>query len=267
MRTTVSAFVGLVFGLIPPAALASSSNWFETQGARIRLVTAGKPDEAGVLQGMLEIDLAPGWKTYWRDPGDAGVPPQIDIAASENVASAEFGFPPPERHDDGSFKWAGYDEPVALPITFTLKSPGDAALIEADLFLGVCETICIPVQTQLTLDPASDPNNPEDAAAVAAAQAALPAAADAGFGVTEARRDGEKLLVEAKFPGDPASAELFLAGGDGYAFGMPERVEKDGKTLFSVDILARPGALPQGDGLHYTLVTSAGAVAGLVPFR
>jgi DsbC/DsbD-like thiol-disulfide interchange protein len=266
MRNIALALLVPLLGANPPSAWASSSDWFETQGGRIRLVTAGMPDEAGRLKGMLEIDLFHGWKTYWRDPGDAGVPPQIDVSSSANIASAEFGFPPPERHDDGSFKWAGYDEPVALPITFTLKSPAEAALIEADLFLGVCETICIPAQTRLSLDPASYPDNPEEAAAVAAAFAALPAPAKPEFGVSATREEGSKLIVEARFAGDPASAEFFLAAPEGYAFGTPERVEEDGKTLFSVEILARPDSLPTGDGLHYTLVTNAGAVGGLIPF-
>jgi DsbC/DsbD-like thiol-disulfide interchange protein len=266
MRNLELFFFAVLLGIIPYPALASSSDWFETQGGRIRLVTAGEPDEAGQLRGMLEIDLKPGWKTYWRDPGDAGVPPQIDVSASTNIASAEFAFPAPERHDDGSFKWAGYDEKVALPLTFTLKSPTDAALIEADLFLGVCETICIPAQTKLRLDPASGPDNPEDTAAVSAAFAALPAPATPEFGVSSARKSGSKLIVEAKFPGDPASAEFFLAGEEGYAFGAPERIGDDGKTLFSVEILARPDSAPTGDGLHYTLVTDTGAVSGNIPF-
>lgn len=266
MRKTVLTLITLLLGANPPPALAASSDWFEMQSGRIRLVTAGTSDEGGQLKGMLEIDLLPGWKTYWRDPGDAGVPPQIDVSASTNIASAEFFFPPPERHDDGSFKWAGYDEKVALPITFILKSPGETALIEADVFLGVCETICIPAQTKLTLDPASDAENPEDIAAVAAAFAALPAPATPEFGVSSVRKDGSKLIVEAKFPGDPASAEFFLAGEEGYAFGTPERIGENGRTLFSVEILARPDGVPTGDGLHYTLVTGTGAVSGNIPF-
>ena len=62
----------------------------------------GPADEKGVLQGALEIDLKPGWKTYWRDPGDAGVPPTIDATASSNVASAELSFPAPHRFDEAS---------------------------------------------------------------------------------------------------------------------------------------------------------------------
>ena len=92
----------------------------------MRLVTSGKADEAGRIQGVLDIELKPGWKTYWRDPGDAGVPPQIDVSASTNITDAAFSFPPPQRHDDGYGKWAGYNHPVSLPVTFTLSSPRDA---------------------------------------------------------------------------------------------------------------------------------------------
>ena len=95
---------------------------------------------------MLEIDLKPGWKTYWRDPGDAGVPPTLDASASSNIASAELSFPAPHRFDDGFAIWAGYKEPVSLPVAFTLTDARQPATIDAKVFLGICETICIPVQ-------------------------------------------------------------------------------------------------------------------------
>ncbi|RUV48671.1 hypothetical protein EOA88_39080, partial [Mesorhizobium sp. M5C.F.Ca.IN.020.14.1.1] len=176
----LSAAVGCGTGL--PAA-ASSSTWYNSEGGRVRLVTSGKPDEAGRIHGVLDIALKPGWKTYWRDPGDAGVPPQIDISASTNIANATFSFPPPQRHDDGYGKWAGYDHPVSLPVTFTVSAPNEPAVIDADIFLGICETICIPLQTKLTIDPGSDPDNAEDAALVKAALATLPAPARPDFGV------------------------------------------------------------------------------------
>lgn len=247
-------------------AYASSSDWFEVEGARIRLVTTGKPDAEGRLKGMLDIELKPGWKTYWRDPGDAGVPPTIDASANPNVAGAAFDFPAPQRHDEGDFKWAGYDYPVGLPVTFALKDPAGPATIDAAVFLGVCETICVPAQAKLTVDPDSDPDNPDDAAAVSAAFAAIPPAATADFGVRAVEKDGEtKAVLEAAFPGDTATAELFLSGEDGYVFATPVREERDGKTFFSVEV-TRPDEAPQGPGLHYTLVTDKGAVNGVLPY-
>ena len=73
------------------------------------------------------------------------------------------------------------------------------------------------------------------------------------------------MIVEAKFPGDPASAELFVAGDQDYALGAPRRTEKEGRTQFSIEILNHPAPLPAEGGLHYTLVTDAGSVSGLLP--
>ena len=236
------------------------------EGARVRLVTAGEPDAQGRLNGILDIELEPGWKTYWRDPGDAGVPPTIDVSANPNIASAVFDFPAPQRHDEGDFKWAGYDYPLALPVTFTLKDPAGPAAIDANVFLGVCETICVPVQAKLAVDPASDAENPDDAATVSAAFAAIPPAATPEFGVKVAEKAGDaKVVLEAAFPGEPATAQLFISGEDGYVFSTPVGEQRDGKTFFSVEVTP-PDEAAKGAGLHYTLVTDAGAVSGLLPY-
>lgn len=246
-------------------ATASSSDWAASEGGRIRLVTTGLPDADGRFTGVLQIDLKPGWKTYWRDPGDAGVPPQLDLSANPGIVSAELDFPAPQRHDDGYNVWAGYDYPVALPITFKLASPGGPANVDASVFLGICETICIPLQARLAVDPAADPGNADDAALVQAALDALPEPEQPDFGATVVSADKEMLTVEAAFPGDPETVDFFLAGEAGYAFGQPEKAIADGKVTFSVPILARPDEKPADVVLHYTLVAGSAAVAGLLP--
>jgi DsbC/DsbD-like thiol-disulfide interchange protein len=266
MKQVVIAVV-LVFALAQAGpALASSSAWHNAEGGRIRLVTTGKPDGKGIVRGALEIDLKPGWKTYWLDPGDAGVPPSIDISASANIASAEISFPAPRRFDDGFAKWAGYDEPVSFPVSFVLSDPNQAATIDAKVFLGICETICIPVQATLAVDPASDAENAADATVVRAAFEALPGGARPDFGVTLVPGDKDEVTVEATFSGEPATVDFFLAGSDGYQFGPPERHEKGGRLFFSVPILQRPDNAPHAGGLHYTLVGAAASVSGTLPF-
>nr|WP_292768645.1 protein-disulfide reductase DsbD domain-containing protein [Mesorhizobium sp.] len=262
-------FLPVMLALVVPtsgSALASSSEWFEMEGARVRLVTSGAPDVEGRLQGVLDIELKPGWKTYWRDPGDAGVPPTIDVSANPGIAGATLDFPAPQRHDEGDFQWAGYDYSVRLPVTFTFRDPAAPSTIDAYVFLGVCETICVPVQATLKVDPASDPDKVGDALAVAQAFAMVPPPAGPEFGVKVVTETGTKTaLLEARFPGTPGSAELFIAADEGYSFSTPKRVEKDGKTFFSVDVTA-PTRKATGDGLRYTLVTDAGAVDGLLPY-
>lgn len=254
----------IVFGACANAH-ASASEWFDMEGARIRLVTTGQADPEGRLHGMLDISLKPGWKTYWRDPGDAGVPPTLDVSSNANIADARFDFPAPQRHDEGDFQWAGYNAPVGLPVTFTLRDPKGSSEIEADIFLGVCETICVPVQARLTVNPAVDPANAADALAVKNALAAIPQAATSEFGIRLAETPEGKVIFEASFPGDPSSAELFISGEGGYSFTTPIRQERDGKTFFSVEA-TRPDGKPAGPGLHYTLVTDSGAASGIVPY-
>ena len=175
---------------------------------------------------MLEIDLKPGWKTYWRDPGDAGVPPTLDASASSNIASAELSFPAPQRFDDGFAIWAGYKEPVGFPVAFALTDARQPATIEAKVFLGICETICIPVQATFAVDPASDPDNADDAAVVKAALDALPGPEQPDFGVTLLKGGKDEVLVEAAFAGEPGAVDFFLAGDGGYQFGPPERRDR-----------------------------------------
>jgi DsbC/DsbD-like thiol-disulfide interchange protein len=247
------------------SAHASSSDWHEGEGGRIRLVTSGKPDAQGNLQGVLDIMLKPGWKTYWRDPGSSGVPPHLDISASTNISKASLSFPAPQRHDDGYGAWAGYAQSVAFPIVFTLASPGTAATIDANVFLGMCDTICIPVQANLTLDPASDPDNADDAALVKAGLAALPGAPRPDFGAKLLPGDHETLAVETTAPGDPAAVDFFVAGESDFMFGTPTHSESDGKVIFKVPILDRP-TTAHGAGLPYTLTSAEGSVQGFLPY-
>ena len=247
-------------------ALASSSDWYQVEGGNVRLVTTGAADANGVIAGVLEIDLKPGWKTYWRDPGDAGVPPTLDASASSNIASAELSFPAPQRFNDGFAIWAGYKEPVGIPVAFALTDARQPATIEAKVFLGICETICIPVQATFTVDPASDPDNADDAAVVKAALDALPGPEQPDFGATLLKGGKDEVLVEAAFAGEPGAVDFFLAGDGGYQFGPPERRTEGERLMFSVPILDRPEQNPSTGALHYTLVTGAGAVSGTLPY-
>lgn len=250
------------------AAHASSSEVFATEGATLRLVTAGLADTAGRLRGVVEIRLAPGWKTYWKDPGASGVPPQIDVALSLNVSAAQIHFPAPEWHEDAYGAWAGYGEPVLLPVTFTVDDPERFSFIKADLFLGICETICVPVQARLSVEPGSAPDDAADRTLVAAAFAALPGAADETFGVTEATRSGDVLTVTVSTPSDGSAAALFLAPEGGYVLGVPTlRDARAGAATFEAAVLAGPAPGAKDVAVTYTLTSADGAVTGTFTLR
>ena len=191
----------------------------------------------------------------------------LDVSANPNIASAEFDFPAPQRHDEGDFKWAGYDYPVALPVTFTLKDPAGPATIDAGVFLGVCETICIPVQAKLAVDPASDPDNPDDAAAVVGCLCQHSAGRDARIR-REAGGEGaakRRSFWKPRSPAIPRAPNSSLPAT--MATSSPRRSGNSAtaRRFFSVEV-TRPDETPAGPGLHYTLVTDAGAVSGLLPY-
>lgn len=262
MRLSSATLLLAALATLP--AQAASSSWAEADGGRVRLVTSGVPDGDSRLRGALQIQLRPGWKTYWRDPGEAGVPPTIDVSASPWVRAASLDFPAPERHLDGDYAWAGYGHSVSLPVVFETVPGVAPGSIDAAVFLGICETICVPLQATLAIDPSRDADAPDDATIVADAFEALPLPASEAFGIELVKAEKDDIVVEVHVPEGDAG-ELFLAGSDDYLFGVPEAFEERGKPHFRIPV-SRPDSTPSGAGFHYTLVTRSGAVSGLLPF-
>lgn len=242
-------------------AHAASSDWHHVEGGAVRIVTSGAPDAEGKVRGALEIRLQPGWKTYWRDPGDSGVPPMIEIMADGDVAPVRVEYPAPKRFDDGYSIWAGYDQPVSLGLTFTLPDDAEPSQLEADVFLGVCETICVPVQARLTLDPDAGAHAAEDASTVAAAFAALPGPTRDGFEARLVDMSDDEMRIETELPEGVRPLELFVAGTETLVLGMARH--DAGSGAFRVAVHDRDEA-GKDERLAYTLVTSAGAVSGLL---
>src|SRR5260221_9750226 len=78
------------------AADPAASAWFETEQGRVRLIAAAPQiGAADTLRLGLEFRLAPGWKIYWRAPGDAGLPPRLDWAGARNLPAAGIPWPAP----------------------------------------------------------------------------------------------------------------------------------------------------------------------------
>lgn len=238
---------------------AASSEWHHVEGGAIRIVTSGSPDSDGQVRGALEIKLDRGWKTYWRDPGESGVPPMIAILAGGKEAPVTIDYPAPKRFDDGYSVWAGYDKPVSLGLTFTLPHDVEPSQVEADVFLGVCETICVPVQARLTLDPSANAHAGKDVTTVAATFAALPGPAREGFEARLADVSDGEIRVETTLPASVRPLDLFVAGTETLVLGMAELDEASGAFSIAVQDRDEKGGDKQ---LAYTLITSAGAVSG-----
>ncbi|MDK1488810.1 protein-disulfide reductase DsbD family protein [Sinorhizobium sp. 7-81] len=213
----------LLLFFLPAKTYAAASDWVTSAGGTIRLVAA-QPKADGTIPAILEVRLKPGWKTYWRNPGASGIPPQIAIDPSSGVVLEAIRFPAPQTFGEGPARYVGYDTPVAFPLVLKrTRDDGDLA-IRASVFLGICEDICIPVQGELDLVlKKGEFDNPLDGARIADAVAALPQAPSADFKVTAARFDTEAGAIRLRLQLPPeASADrpdFFLAGPSGVSFG------------------------------------------------
>ena len=129
-----------------------ASPWVELHAARVRLL-AGPPAEKSAKSYLagVEITLAEGWKTYWRTPGDAGVPPLFDWTGSTNVATIKVGYPAPRRMQEPGAETIGYTSAVIFPVEVTPREPAKPVDLELKLDFGVCREICIPAEAKLSL--------------------------------------------------------------------------------------------------------------------
>lgn len=242
-------------------AQASTSDWTETPGGRVRVIVedAAPGDGKQELRGALQIELKPGWKTYWRNPGDSGVPPQVSL---EGEGAARIGFPAPVRFGGTDEGGIGYKMPVSLPLTFQVK-PGDTRL-KGNVFLGVCERICVPVQTEFDFplgeSAAASPQTIAARTIVETAFDRLPAPASPDFGVARASRDKDKALFELALPDADAPAELFVAS-DQLSLSDPVPVSGGATPRFSARM---HGESKSAAVIDYTLVQNGKAVSGTV---
>jgi len=110
----------------------------------------GAPEGDRWLAGVA-VDLARGWKTYWRMPGEAGIPPQFNWSASRGVGSVEVLYPLPGRLHDLSGETVGYEHKVVFPVIVKPKAAATAAELHLNLFFAVCKDICIPAKAEATL--------------------------------------------------------------------------------------------------------------------
>lgn len=125
--------------------------------------------EDGKRIAALELVLEPGWKTYWRSPGDSGLPPEFDWSGSTNLAGVSFHWPRPEPIDSGGEITLGYHDRLILPFTAHALQPDKPVDLAANVDLGLCERICVPARLELRADAAQAQPDPHIMAAMAQA--------------------------------------------------------------------------------------------------
>jgi DsbC/DsbD-like thiol-disulfide interchange protein len=227
---------------------------------------SGWRTEAGDHVAALRLTLAPGWKTYWRAPGDAGIPPLFDWSGSDNIASFSASWPVPEVFHLNGMRSVGYSDAVTIPLHFAPARAGEPMEVRGQIDIGVCEDICVPVSLQVTatLPPHGADRDPRIAAALADRPMTAAEAGVSGIDCAlEPIRDGLRLTATIDMPplGAGEEAVVELAGAPVWV-SEPE-LARSGNKLRAVAELVPPEAAPfalQRDDLRFTVLSGERAV-------
>lgn len=262
LRAPVPLLTLLLALASPPApAQADITQWETSEGGRMRVISL-PADASGRIEAALQIELKPGWITYWREPGEAGIPPKITIDPSSGATLTSLDFPVPKLIENGEISDIGYDASVSLPFVLQAQPGSDEKNARLTAFIGVCLNICIPFEASFELRKDHGKAAAQDETeAVAAAKVALPHPPNDDFKVQNFHITPDKTLlgVELRLPENaPKETEIFVAGPSGYAYFEPQNMVRDKRKLsFYMNIKGLPKSYnPRGQ--HWTILVKSG---------
>lgn len=261
------------------ARAQDASAWDGELHAAARLIAgaAVRSADASWLRAGIEIRLDPGWKTYWRYPGDSGVPPTLDFAGSKNVKSVTALWPAPQRFADGAGGHSiGYLGDVVLPLRIIADDATKPAALHVKLGFAICANLCVPAEADLDLVLSGKAGAEEPAllAAEARVPRRVPLGADTGSGgglaVRSVHREpagrNQRVVVEVAAP-EGAPVDLFVEGPTpDWALPLPEPSRSTpgsaaGTRLFTFDLDGLPsGATADGATVTFTAISPADAI-------
>ncbi len=264
LRRIARTFCAAVAFALIPAVVSAGNNVVVLDDIAKVDVLAGWKTQRGTHMAAIRVRLAPGWKTYWRAPGEAGIPPRFDWGGSHNLGAVQLHWPTPQVFDQNGMTSVGYAGELVLPVELTPRSTGGGAMrLQAEVDLGVCEEVCIPVHVSIQSDLSGDGGNHMIRASLAdQPQAARAAGVGRVVCEVEPIDDGLRLSVRidhtAKTPSDFAVVEL----PDPSIWVSEAALHRDGNTLVAVADLVPPTGKPfplERAGVRVTLL--GGSVA------
>lgn len=225
----VSLVLFVAFVLLTLPSHAMSGRWADNDQASVRLVSAvDAVGEVENLQFGMEFQLQPGWKIYWRSPGDAGLPPVPDWSQSDNVSAVDMEWPLPVRFELFGLQTFGYEETVVFPLSVKPENPGHSVSLSGTVSYLVCKEICIPHQADIALGlPVGPSNASAKTHSIGQYIAKVPRSpASTGLRVQasaiQAQSDESVVLQVAVLDDQPlGSLELLVEGPEGSYFDAP----------------------------------------------
>lgn len=236
MALSLSAGSALASGLA-----SRSSVWQVAEQAETRLVsavTAIAPGAATLDLGW-QVSLKGKWKTYWRAPGDAGLPPDWDWSGSTNVADVEVDWPAPERMTAFGLDSYVYRDDVVLPLRVRLKNPGQAADLRLRVQYMVCAEICVPLEAGYRLFvPDGEAAATAEAGLIRKFAALVPdsrgaVVAEAGHYVMDCGQTRLEVRLASPVPAG-SGIDAYVDGPDGVTYGRPVLSDDRLRLMMSV---------------------------------
>jgi DsbC/DsbD-like thiol-disulfide interchange protein len=240
IRTTIYALLA-VFLSIPAAHAQMPAN------IAVAEVLEGWRDADGRHYAALSIRLAPGWKTYWRTPGTAGIPPVFDWAASDNVEDVTVAFPVPNVFEQNGMTSIGYADQVVFPLIVRPSDSTEDIALRGQLLIGVCEDICVPLELELTATLQADGS--QHTATIARAMKDRPMTAqEAGIRNIACEivpiDDGLRITARIGLPRMGRNEVAVIELADRGVWVSEPLVRRDGATLVAQSDMVPPNAQP-----------------------
>ena len=230
-----AVFVPILAGLFltglqiaPPARANPYADVVET-----RILPGWRRTDGTVMAGI-EITLAPGWKTYWRAPGDAGIPPLFDWSGSRNLHGTEISWPAPEVFQQNGMQTLGYKDRVVLPIAVAPQRDGRPVRLNGTIDIGICSDVCVPVRVEVSEVLSGKARHPDPVIAAALAERPF-SGAEAGLESTQCRvaptPDGLTLRAEFTMPSTGGREVAVVETGDPMIWASAPKITRRGGNL------------------------------------
>lgn len=213
----------------------------------------------------LQLTLAPGWKTYWRAPGDAGIPPHFNWSRARNIGSVSVTWPQPQVFHDGGMRSIGYKNQVVIPLHITPKNPEKPIRLRLKMDIGICADVCAPYT--VSFDETLDNTATKPVAAIAAALASAPfSATEAGVTSATCRitplSDGLQIEARVRVPSAGGREQTVIEAQPGIWVSEPETRRQGGELIAISQMMHSSGqafALDRSD-VRITILGSSHAI-------
>ena len=261
LRRSALALATALVGLLPFAGQAGSLPDNVVQAD----ILGGWETDRGTRMAALHLKLAPGWKTYWRAPGDAGIPPSFNWSASKNLKAVSYHWPSPVVFTSYGLRSVGYKDELVLPLELHPKAAGKPIRLKGEIDLGVCETICMPAHLKVEVE-LKGPGKSDPVIQLALANQPRPGSR-AGVRAVKCElspiSDGVRLSAKIEMPRLPGDEVAMVEAGDPRIWVSEPTVQRQGDALAVQADLVPPGGKPialSRKALRFTVIGGANAV-------